>query len=54
MLKNRVVIAAYAFGSGSENFRGFYDNTDIPRIIGRIAGYSLTYPVYELPITGNH
>ncbi|NUU99755.1 alkaline phosphatase [Marinitoga sp. 1154] len=47
-------IPVYAFGAGAENFNGFYDNTEIPRIIGRLAGYSLTYPVYELPVSGAH
>lgn len=47
-------VALYAFGKGAENFNGFYDNTEIPRIIGRIAGYELTFPTYELPVSGGH
>ncbi|APT75207.1 alkaline phosphatase [Marinitoga sp. 1137] len=47
-------VGVYAFGNGAENFNGFYDNTDIPKIIAKLAGYSLTYPVLELPVSGSH
>ncbi|QTA37232.1 alkaline phosphatase [Thermosipho ferrireducens] len=35
-------IPVFAFGAGAENFKGFMDNTDIPRIIAKLAGYSLS------------
>ncbi|SHE91054.1 alkaline phosphatase [Marinitoga hydrogenitolerans DSM 16785] len=47
-------VAVYAFGAGAENFNGFYDNTEIVRIIGRLAGYPVIYPVFELPASGAH
>lgn len=33
-----VMVPVYAFGPGSEKFRGFHDNTDIPKIIGELIG----------------
>ncbi|HPR30718.1 MAG TPA: alkaline phosphatase [Prolixibacteraceae bacterium] len=33
------LVPVYAFGPGSEYFRGFHDNTDIPKIIARLAGW---------------
>ncbi|MBT1248424.1 MULTISPECIES: alkaline phosphatase [unclassified Thermosipho (in: thermotogales)] len=35
-------VPIFAFGPGAENFNGFMDNTDIPRIISRLLGYSLS------------
>jgi alkaline phosphatase len=34
-----VMVPVMAFGPGAEHFRGFHDNTDIPKIIAKIAGY---------------
>lgn len=34
-----VMVPVFAFGPGAENFRGFLDNTDIPKIISKLAGY---------------
>jgi alkaline phosphatase len=33
-----LMVPVYAFGPGSEKFRGFLDNTDIPKIIGELIG----------------
>ncbi len=32
-------VPVYAIGAGAENFHGKLDNTDIPRIIAKVAGY---------------
>jgi alkaline phosphatase len=34
-----VMVPVFAFGPGAENFRGFLDNTDIPKLISKLAGY---------------
>jgi alkaline phosphatase len=34
-----VMVPVFAFGPGAENFRGFHDNTDIPKLISKLAGY---------------
>ncbi|MBB6062491.1 alkaline phosphatase [Thermosipho japonicus] len=47
-------VALYAFGQGADNFKGLIDNTEIPRIIARLAGYPLTFPTYQLPVSGRH
>jgi len=47
-------VPVFAFGPGAENFTGVLDNTEIPRIIGRLAGYPLTYPIHSVPLTGTH
>jgi alkaline phosphatase len=47
-------VPVFAFGPGAENFTGILDNTEIPRIIGRLAGYPLTYPVHSVPLVGTH
>ncbi|MDK2838992.1 MAG: alkaline phosphatase [Thermosipho sp. (in: thermotogales)] len=47
-------VALYAFGQGADNFKGLIDNTEIPRIIARLAGYPLTFPTYKLPVSGGH
>ncbi|AJG40654.1 MULTISPECIES: alkaline phosphatase [Thermotoga] len=45
-----VPVPIYAFGPGAENFTGFLDNTDIPRIMMKLAGYSLQYPLVKEPV----
>jgi len=45
-----IPVPVYAFGPGAENFTGFLDNTDIPRIIMRLVGYSLQYPLVKEPV----
>ncbi|PLV58745.1 alkaline phosphatase [Thermotoga sp. KOL6] len=44
-----VPVPVYAFGPGAENFTGFLDNTEIPRIIMRLTGYTLQYPLVKEP-----
>jgi alkaline phosphatase len=34
-----VMVPVFAFGPGSQYFRGFHDNTDIPKLISKLAGY---------------
>jgi alkaline phosphatase len=34
-----VMVPVFAFGPGAELFRGFYNNTDIPKLISKVAGY---------------
>jgi alkaline phosphatase len=34
-----VMVPVFAFGPGAENFRGFHENTDIPKLISKLAGY---------------
>jgi alkaline phosphatase len=34
-----VMVPVFAFGPGAQFFRGFHDNTDIPKLISKIAGY---------------
>ena len=34
-----VMVPVFAFGPGSEYFRGFHDNTDIPKIIQKVTGW---------------
>ncbi|SHH57006.1 alkaline phosphatase [Thermosipho atlanticus] len=41
-------VPVFAFGAGAENFGGFMDNTDIPRIIARLAGYSLSRETFVI------
>ncbi|HCZ06110.1 MAG: alkaline phosphatase [Thermotogota bacterium] len=43
-------VPIFAVGPGAEHFVGVFDNTDIPRIIGRLAGYPLVYPTIEVPV----
>jgi len=43
-------VPIFAVGPGAEHFVGVLDNTDVPRIIGRLAGYPLTYPLVEAPV----
>ena len=31
-----IIIPVFAFGPGAENFRGFYDNSDIPKKIMKL------------------
>ncbi|MGC9384067.1 MAG: alkaline phosphatase [Kosmotogaceae bacterium] len=47
-------VPIFAFGPGAEKFAGFFDNTEIPRLIGLAAGYELTYPITEVPAVGEH
>jgi len=44
-------VPIFAFGPGAENFTGFLDNTEIPRIIMKLTGYSLQYPLLKEPVT---
>jgi alkaline phosphatase len=34
-----VMVPVFAFGPGSQYFRGFHDNTDIPTLISKLTGY---------------
>jgi alkaline phosphatase len=34
-----VMVPVFAFGPGAQYFRGFHDNTDLPKIISKLAGY---------------
>ena len=34
-------IVAFAIGAGAERFHGRIDNTEIPKIVARLAGYKL-------------
>jgi alkaline phosphatase len=34
-----VMVPIFAFGPGSQYFRGFHENTDIPKLISKLAGY---------------
>lgn len=43
-------VPLFAVGPGAEHFVGVFDNTDIPRTIGRLAGYPLVYPAIEVPV----
>lgn len=43
-------VPLFAFGPGAEHFTGWLDNTDIPRIIARLMGYPLTYPIQKEPV----
>ncbi|HBT38499.1 MAG: Alkaline phosphatase [Thermotoga sp. 50_1627] len=43
-------VPIFAFGPGSEHFTGWLDNTDVPRIIARLMGCPLTYPIQKEPI----
>lgn len=43
-------VPLFAFGPGAEQFTGWLDNTDVPRIIARLMGYPLTYPIQKEPI----
>ncbi len=43
-------VPIFAFGPGAEHFTGWLDNTDVPRIIARLMGYPLTYPIQKEPI----
>ncbi|HBT26160.1 MAG TPA: alkaline phosphatase [Pseudothermotoga sp.] len=47
-------VPVFSFGPGAENFTGWFDNTEIPRIIARLMGYPLTYPIYKEPVTVNN
>jgi alkaline phosphatase len=33
------MVPVFAFGPGAQFFRGFHDNTDIPRLISKLAKY---------------
>jgi alkaline phosphatase len=44
-------VPIFAFGPGAENFTGFFDNTEIPRIIMKLTGYSLQYSLLKEPVT---
>ncbi len=43
-------VPVFAFGPGAEYFTGWFDNTDLPRLIARLMGCPLTYPVHKEPI----
>lgn len=43
-------VPLFAFGPGAEHFTGWLDNTDVPRIIARLMGYPLTFPIQKEPI----
>lgn len=43
-------VPIFAFGPGAEYFTGWFDNTDIPRLIARLMGCPLTYPIYKEPV----
>jgi alkaline phosphatase len=47
-------VPVFAFGPGAEKFTGIYDLTQIPRMIGQLAGYEMIYPVYQVPSLGEH
>jgi alkaline phosphatase len=47
-------VPVFAFGPGAEKFAGIYDLTQIPRMIGQLAGYEMIYPVYQVPSLGEH
>ncbi len=47
-------VPVFAFGPGSEYFEGIMDNTQIPRLIGFLAGYELISPVNTVPPVGVH
>ncbi|MFO7882367.1 MAG: alkaline phosphatase [Kosmotogaceae bacterium] len=47
-------VPVFAYGQGAERFTGLYDLTEIPRMIGQLAGYELTYPIFEVPAIGEH
>jgi len=43
-------VPIFAFGPGAEQFTGYLDNTDIPRIVMKLLGYSLQYPLLREPV----
>ncbi|TYB88888.1 MAG: alkaline phosphatase [Kosmotoga sp.] len=47
-------VPVFAFGPGADSFTGIFDQTYIPRMIGKLAGYELIYPVHQIPAVGEH